>query len=430
VSTWDFRDQFQAMAKTWLDAQRQLGESWLRALSPFPVPDASPDGDASSEARAGEAGAASQGSPAAVTSLTEGLTAGYRTLVRMFELSFGSFTPPAFGGFATPGAAPAGEPALNAFFAESARRLQGLMGIPFAQGPGTPYDMASLSNLWFEGFQKMYGNQFQKMTAPWLESLGPRDDGLTQADGDRSVLSQFTDLYWDTYERTMGRLLESPSVGYRREFDQRLMQSYRAWLEFRRASFDYLAVLGEAWVKTLTEMMVELDSMTKQGKTVDSLVDLFHLWTKVADRVLIETFGQEEYARVQGRLLNAAMNYRLEERQTADVFLKMSHLPSRTEVDEVTKEMHQLRRELRELRRRLVEKEADSAGRKTARSGSRAKKKAGRLPDAAAKSESQQADKSENQQAAKGERQQTAKSESGPTAAGDAGTAKTQESGQ
>jgi class III poly(R)-hydroxyalkanoic acid synthase PhaE subunit len=423
VSAVDFGDQFQAMAKTWLDAQRQLGENWLRALSPFSVPGNFPDGDASSEARAGEAGESPQSNPAAITGLTENLTAGYRALVRMFELSFGSFTPAAFASFTSPGpASPAGGQPLDAFFAESVRRLQGLMGIPFGQAPGTPYDMASLSNLWVEGFQKLYGDQFQKLTAPWLESLRPADQRPSQADGDRSALSQFTDLYWDAYERTMGRLLESPSVGYRREFDQRLTQSYRAWLEFRRASFDYVAVLGEAWVKTLTEMMVELDSMTKQGKTVNSLVDMLHLWTKVADRVLIDTFGQEEYARVQGRLLNAAMNYRLEERQTADVFLKMSHLPSRTEVDEVTKEMHQLRRELRELRRRLVEKEGDSAGRKTARSGSRAKKRADRPPDAA--------DKSENQKAAKGERQQTAKSESEQTADGDAGTAKTEESGQ
>ena len=369
------------------------------ALSPFPVPEASPDGAASSDARGDEVGDPPQGSSATATSLTESLTAGYRALVRIFELSFGSFTSPG----STP---PAGEPALNEFFAESVRRLQGLMGIPLAQGPGTPNDVASLSNLWFGGFQKLWGDQVQRLTAPWLESLRPADQRLSGGDGDRSALSQFTDLYWDAYERTMGRLLESPSVGYRREFDQRLMQSYRAWLEFRRASFDYLAVLGEAWLKTLTEMMTELDSMTKHGKKVESLVDLLHMWTKVADRVLIDTFGQEEYAKVQGRLLNAAMNYRLEERQTADVFLKMSHLPSRSEVDEVNRELHELRRELREVRRRVGEREVESATRKTPRTRSRTRKKADRPPEASGKSASQQA------------------------AVGDAGKAKTQESGE
>lgn len=339
MSTSDFGDQFQAMVKTWLDAQRQIGEGWLRTLSPFPESQPRPDGQGSGGARAerSKGSDAAQDSTSATGSLTEGLTAGYRAMVRMFELSFGSFTP------GTSASSSGDTPGLDTFFSEWTRRMHGLMGIPLSQGIGAPTDISNLT--------------------------------FTDDDGDRSALSQFTDLYWDAYERTMGRLLESPSVGYRREFDQRLLRSSRAWLEFRRASFDYLAVLGEAWLKSLTEMMAELDSMTKQGRSVTTLVELLHLWTKVADRVLIDTFGQEEYSQTQGRLLNAAMAYRVEERKTADVFLKMSHLPSRSELDEVTEELHQLRRELRDLRRQSIARERGSAARKSTQPRPRTRKK-------------------------------------------------------
>lgn len=319
----DFGDHIQGVVRIWLDAQREIGEAWLRAFSP----------DWASSAGGGPGGArATSGADAAPA----GEDAG------MGNAAAGE-------GRRTTNEQPGPQP--TATFAESYRAMlrmweQLVTGL-VPPGPG------------LEGFGHLYGDAFDNLAAPWFEALRPPDQHLSKTKGERSALSQFTDLYWDAYERTMGRLLESPDVGYRREFDQRLLQSARAWIEFRSASFDYLAVLGRAWVEIVGEMMSELDSMGRQGKKVTSFVELLQLWTEVADRVLIEIFRREEYAKAQGRLLNASMAYRREERRTADAFLKMTHVPSQSDLDEVAREVHLLRREVRELRKSARESEAE-----------------------------------------------------------------------
>jgi polyhydroxyalkanoate synthase subunit PhaE len=387
VDTVDFGDQAQAMFKAWMEAQPQMGESWLRAISPPSRPQ--PDGAESGSRGTPKLGEVPWAAPTGMGNVSEGLADAYRAIVRMFEVSLPGWTP----GVSVP---PPGN-VMPTFLSEATKRLQNLMDIQLPWGPSAPKDMVELSRLWLDGFQKL--------SAPWFEAPRPAEERLEQTDGDRSVLSRFSDLYWDAYERTMGRLLESPSVGYRRELDERLLQSFRAWVDFRRASFEYLTVLGETWVRTLAEMTSELESRTKEGNTVTSLVELFNLWTTVADRVLIETFGHEEYAEVQGRLLNASMAYRLEERQTAEAFLKMSHLPSRGELDEVGRELHQLRRDVRDLRKQLREKRRDSASAKTNRDSATAKTKKAKSEARKGPSADAKTKESPTEQASKGSSQ-------------------------
>ena len=52
-------------------------------------------------------------------------------------------------------------------------------------------------------------------------------------------------------------------------------------------------------------------------------------------------------------MVTAAMRYRMAERTLVETFLKMTDIPSRSELDEAFQEIYALRRELRALRREL-----------------------------------------------------------------------------
>lgn len=214
---------------------------------------------------------------------------------------------------------------------------------------------------------RLYLEEWQKLTQPWAESFRRASWQVGQAaTGDGSALIELTNLYWDAYERTFGRLLESPSLGHTRELNEQLLKGFDAWLEFRRAGFEYQVKLAEAWAQGFEQFMQKLVSLAEAGEPVEGLRELLSLWIDTVDEAFLVVFGSDEYVRLQGQLVNTAMAYRIHERQIVEEILKISHVPSRSELDEAYRRIYELRKELRELKKAVLEMRAErSAHKKT-----------------------------------------------------------------
>ncbi|MCG8351689.1 MAG: class III poly(R)-hydroxyalkanoic acid synthase subunit PhaE [Chloroflexales bacterium] len=217
----------------------------------------------------------------------------------------------------------------------------------------TPADFAQASQdvneLW-----KLYLEEMQSVLNPWVESLQHSPAHMGEAlTGGSSELVQLTNLYWDAYERTFGRLVQSPRMGFNRELEEKLLRGFDAWTDFRRVSMDYQIVLADTWSRVFERVMRELVTLNGQGKQIQSLRDLLRLWTDVADKELEAAFQSETYVKAQSRLFNATMQYRLREQAIVETYLKMSYIPTRSEVDEVHRNIYELRKELKALKKEL-----------------------------------------------------------------------------
>jgi hypothetical protein len=60
----------------------------------------------------------------------------------------------------------------------------------------------------------------------------------------------------------------------------------------------------------------------------------------------------DEFLEAQRKMTRSATEYRLQEREIAEAFCAMHHIPTRTEMDEVQHAVYELRRELRVLQRK------------------------------------------------------------------------------
>ncbi|HEV8620934.1 MAG TPA: class III poly(R)-hydroxyalkanoic acid synthase subunit PhaE [Nitrospiraceae bacterium] len=222
----------------------------------------------------------------------------------------------------------------------------------FLQAPdGVTRAAEDTADLW-----RLYLEQWQKLGQPWVESLRrtPRHFGQA-AMGDGSAPIELMNLYWDTYERTFGRLLESPSLGYSRELNERLLKGFDAWLGFRRVSYEYQVLLAESWAKAFERLSQKLISVAQAGEKVESLRQLLFLWIDVIEEAFLGVFRTEEYIQMQGRLVDTAMAYRIQEREIVEGFLKVSHVPSRSELDEAYRRIYELGKEVKQLKKALQE---------------------------------------------------------------------------
>ena len=207
---------------------------------------------------------------------------------------------------------------------------------------------------------RLYLEEWQKLTQPWAESLRRAPWHFGQAStGNGSALVELMNLYGDAYERTFGRLLESPSLGHTRELHQDLLKGFDAWVDYRRASFEYQVALAETWTDAFQEFMQKLVSQFEKGEQVQSVRELLFLWIDVIDQVFAKVFQSDEYIRMQGRLLNTAMAYRLREQEIVEAFLKTSHVPSRSELDEAYRRIYHLKKDVKELKTALQDIKAE-----------------------------------------------------------------------
>ena len=222
----------------------------------------------------------------------------------------------------------------------------------FLQAPdGVTRAAGDTAELW-----RLYLEQWQKLGQPWVESLRrtPRHFGQA-AMGDGSAPIELMNLYWDTYERTFGRLLESPSLGYSRELNERLLKGFDAWLGFRRVSYEYQVLLAGSWAKAFERLSQKLISVAQTGEKVESLRQLLFLWIDVIEEAFLGVFRTEEYIQMQGRLVDKAMAYRVQEREIVEGFLKVSHVPSRSELDEAYRRIYELGKEVKQLKKAMQE---------------------------------------------------------------------------
>lgn len=233
----------------------------------------------------------------------------------------------------------------------------------------------STNELWV-----LYLEQLQYLSRPYLEAFTQMPGSVSgmMAGGETSELSK---LYWAAYEDTFGRLVSMPGFGITRELQQKLLAGFGAFTALRRASVDYQLALSSAWEKIYEQVLHDMMQRSQQGNPITSLNELVRVWTTAADQGLEQVFRSDSYLEAQRNFVNAAMNYRLREREIYETFAEVSNIPTRTEVDEAHRNIYELRREVRALKKQLASMQASSSNGNASRR-SRSRKAAEPTPEA------------------------------------------------
>ena len=218
----------------------------------------------------------------------------------------------------------------------------------------TPQNFVELWLLYIKGLQKL--------AQLWAELLPQSLDMSRMASGDDSILFEPINFYWNIYEKTFGSFLQSPTLGYTREFNHKLLGGFDSWINFYKASFDYQLVLLNVWAKAFDELMRELAASEEKSRTIQNWRQILQVWSSLFDRVFAETFRSQDTVEIQGKFLNAALTYRLHQQQLMEVFLKMNDLPTRSEVDEVHRSIYEMRKEIKSLKKAVAESQGKELG--------------------------------------------------------------------
>ena len=153
----------------------------------------------------------------------------------------------------------------------------------------------------------------------------------------------------------IGRLA-GPGFATLWDWDRKSMKAYGAWLELQSAIAAHQAVLDSGWAEASKRFFAEIAAPADdKHKPLETWRAGLELWLATANRSLMETQRSEAFLDAQRRLLRATLEYRLQLREMAEELCELFQLPSREEIDELSRLVHDLRRELRALQRQRTE---------------------------------------------------------------------------
>lgn len=220
---------------------------------------------------------------------------------------------------------------------------------------GTFTASSDVAKLW-----QLYLQETQKFSQLWLEAIGSSAGPISRTfTGTPQPWLELNNLYWNfLYEQSFGSLMRTPILGPTRELNGKLLKSFDAWSNLYRSSIDYQVVLADVQVRSFEELMLQLIDMAEKGERITSWRDFQQQWSIVSDRVFEETFCDEDNLRIRGNFVNSLNTYKLYQQELVELWMKQLNMPVRSEVDEIHKNMYELRKEVKQLKKRLAKYES------------------------------------------------------------------------
>jgi polyhydroxyalkanoate synthase subunit PhaE len=197
-------------------------------------------------------------------------------------------------------------------------------------------------------------NPFEDMFGHWAKLWA----GIGEKDGLLGLAMQAWDPRqwgggaWTSVEGPIESLLGLPRFAIP-PIDRKLLALLGGWVVLAQRSGEYGAKSTHAWSEAYTEFQAELNREAAQGKPIHAGRELLDRWVAVLGRKMQVVQKSEEFLECQNRLMEALLNSRSREREIIEMIAGALDLPTRSELNDAHRSIHDLKREVRALRREL-----------------------------------------------------------------------------
>jgi len=130
----------------------------------------------------------------------------------------------------------------------------------------------------------------------------------------------------------------------------------KAWqeqLDFQEATSAFAKVMHEAWLRSYTaySKLFSIEDLTS-GNAQEAM----DAWLKIANAELLDTQATQGFMDAQKNLMGAVARLNRRQAEAAEQWAATYQMPTRTELDDLTQTVTELRREIRSLKRKLESK--------------------------------------------------------------------------
>ena len=167
---------------------------------------------------------------------------------------------------------------------------------------------------------------------------------------------EFFDFWLNTYQCTLGMLAKMPALGPAREKFEKQMKGfsdfanlYTAWME---SNTDLQIVFMEAMRKVREKTAAEMTGNINP----EQYKDFYKIWMETYSETFHEFLKSGHFANDLGKFMSSLLEFQKFNREMLEEnYLKPMNLPTKTEIDEINKELYSLRKTVKELSSQVKE---------------------------------------------------------------------------
>ena len=112
-------------------------------------------------------------------------------------------------------------------------------------------------------------------------------------------------------------------------------------------SAELQALVFNCWLE-----LYEAEFLEKMKETPSEIKKIDH-WFDQANEKIITFQNSEEYMDIKRQLVNSLSDFQHSYRNLIETFLENNHMPTQTEVDDMSKSIHELKKEIRGLKKQI-----------------------------------------------------------------------------
>ncbi|MCE8424661.1 MAG: hypothetical protein J5U17_02660 [Candidatus Methanoperedens sp.] len=167
---------------------------------------------------------------------------------------------------------------------------------------------------------------------------------------------EFYDQWLNTYKATIGKLVEMPAVGPAREKSEKMMKGFSTFANLYAAGMDTSSNLQAVFMEAMRKVQ-EKNATDMQGEiSPEKYKDFYNTWIQTYSETFKEFSKSDHFVADLGKLNSYLMDFQRYNREMLEEnYLKPMNLPTKTEIDEINKELYSLKKTVKELTSQIKE---------------------------------------------------------------------------
>ena len=164
-------------------------------------------------------------------------------------------------------------------------------------------------------------------------------------------------LFWtDLLHLMSGKPLALTSVGPMRNWandikkiSAEVIESYESVVQFNQRLTEYYKQLTETWNEAQKKVNAKATSIPQDSEQLEAYK---RIWIDIFENDFTQLFDYEKFGQNYSKLVSAELDLTKHWENILNVALQSLRLPTRKEVDEVYKELHELRKRVSKLEKK------------------------------------------------------------------------------
>lgn len=192
---------------------------------------------------------------------------------------------------------------------------------------------------------------FQKQVAFMQKNMLGNAGKMGEAFGSVENLNKnggFAQMWKNFYEKEIRRLITMPQIGLTREYQERALATLDRFSMLQAEVMELMQLMAVPMEKSFVFLQKEMEKKLAQDELPEEK-DLYNSWVKKLEALYLDMLSSPKCSEALGKTIKAMGEFKYaKDAATEDVF-KTLPMPTRSEMDELYKELYALKRRVREL---------------------------------------------------------------------------------